>query len=117
MKDRELLAPILLNVFAIIKASPSGKRAFTDKVIPRLRDIFLTQGNAKTTAERDPTKEAGLMILLENMKVVADNCSGKEFRDGELSGLLMPNSVHSANYYRHPSNHRSGSELSNSCCR
>jgi SCY1-like protein 2 len=82
MKDRELLAPILLNVFAIVKASPSGKHVFTDKVIPRLRDIFLTQSNAKTTAERDTTKEAGLMIVLENMNVVADNCSGKEFRDG-----------------------------------
>ncbi|TIA19702.1 kinase-like protein [Aureobasidium pullulans] len=89
MKDRELLAPILLNVFAIIKASPSGKRAFTDKVIPRLRDIFLTQGNAKTTAERDPTKEAGLMIVLENMKVVADNCSGKEFRDDILPIIAL----------------------------
>jgi SCY1-like protein 2 len=82
MKDRELLAPILLNVFAIVKASPSGKRVFTEKVIPRLRDIFLTQSNAKTPAERDTTKEAGLMVVLENMKVVADNCSGKEFRDG-----------------------------------
>ncbi|KEQ72257.1 kinase-like protein [Aureobasidium namibiae CBS 147.97] len=94
MKDRELLAPILLNVFAIVKASPSGKRVFTDKVIPRLRDIFLTQSNAKTPAERDTTKEAGLMIVLENTKVVTDNCSGKEFRDDILPiialGLASP---------------------------
>ncbi|KAI4722327.1 kinase-like protein [Aureobasidium sp. EXF-10727] len=89
MKDRELLAPILLNVFAIVKASPSGKRAFTDKVIPRLRDIFLVQSNAKTPAERDTTKEAGLMIVLENMKVVADNCSGKEFRDDILPIIAL----------------------------
>ncbi|KAI4800918.1 kinase-like protein, partial [Aureobasidium sp. EXF-8845] len=89
MKDRGLLAPILLNVFAIVKASPSGKRVFTDKVIPRLRDIFLTQSNAKTTAERDTTKEAGLMIVLENMNVVADNCSGKEFRDDVLPIIAL----------------------------
>ncbi|CAD0107182.1 unnamed protein product [Aureobasidium uvarum] len=89
MKDRELLAPILLNVFAIIKASPSGKRAFTEKVIPRLRDIFLVQSNAKSPAERDTTKEAGLMIVLENMKVVADNCSGKEFRDDILPIIAL----------------------------
>ncbi|CAD0094308.1 unnamed protein product [Aureobasidium mustum] len=89
MKDRDLLAPILSNVFAIVKASPSGKRAFTDKVIPRLRDIFLTQSNTKTPAERDTTKEAGLMIVLENMKVVADNCSGKEFRDDILPLIAL----------------------------
>ncbi|KAH0278967.1 kinase-like protein, partial [Aureobasidium melanogenum] len=89
MKDRDLLAPILSNVFAIVKASPSGKRAFTDKVIPRLRDIFLVQSNAKTPAERDTTKEAGLMIVLENMKVVADNCSGKEFRDDILPLIAL----------------------------
>ncbi|KAH0100806.1 kinase-like protein, partial [Aureobasidium melanogenum] len=89
MKDRDLLAPILSNVFAIVKASPSGKRAFTDKVIPRLRDIFLAQSNAKTPAERDTTKEAGLMIVLENMKVVADNCSGKEFRDDILPLIAL----------------------------
>lgn len=89
MKDRDLLAPILSNVFAIVKASPSGKRAFTDKVIPRLRDIFLAQSNAKTPTERDTTKEAGLVIVLENMKVVADNCSGKEFRDDILPLIAL----------------------------
>ncbi|KEQ91340.1 hypothetical protein AUEXF2481DRAFT_8592 [Aureobasidium subglaciale EXF-2481] len=94
MKDRELLAPILLNVFAIVKASPSGKRTFTDKVIPRLRNIFLTQPNTKAPAERDTSKEAGLMIVLENMEIVAGNCSGKEFRDDILPiialGLASP---------------------------
>jgi SCY1-like protein 2 len=43
MKDRELLTLILQNVFKIITMLPSGKRAFTEKVIPKLRETFLNQ--------------------------------------------------------------------------
>lgn len=83
MKDRDLLAAILQNVFAIIKAMPNGKRAFTENVIPRLREIFLSGAASKpASAERDTSKEAGLMVILENMALIALNCSGKEFRDG-----------------------------------
>lgn len=41
-KDRELLSLVLQNVFTIVKMLPSGKRAFTEKVIPKLRETFLT---------------------------------------------------------------------------
>lgn len=93
MKDRDLLAPILMNVFAIIAAMPSGKHAFTEKVVPRLRDIFLQTPAAKTPAERDPSKDAGLMVVLEHMALIADNCSGKEFQDGMLSTLYSQSPV------------------------
>lgn len=83
MKDRDLLAAILQNVFAIIQTMPNGKRPFTENVIPRLREIFLSGPAAKPGAERDATKEAGLMVILENMGLIAHNCSGKEFRDGQ----------------------------------
>ncbi|CAI6251423.1 unnamed protein product [Periconia digitata] len=79
-KDRELLALVLQNVFKIITALPSGKRAFTDKVIPKLRETFLTPAKGPAQ-ERDSLKEAGLMIVLENMSVAAENCGGKEFKD------------------------------------
>ncbi|SMQ46445.1 unnamed protein product [Zymoseptoria tritici ST99CH_3D7] len=85
LKDKDLLAPILTNVFAMIKAMPTGKRAFTEKVAPRLTEIFVT---AKS-AERDTSKEGGLMVLLENMDVAAKNCSGKEFRDEILPIFLL----------------------------
>jgi SCY1-like protein 2 len=87
MKDRELLTLILQNVFKIVTMLPSGKRAFTDKVIPKLRETFLNApaANPKAPAqERDSLKEAGLMVLLENMQVAADNSSGKEFKDDIL---------------------------------
>ena len=87
MKDRDLLSLILQNVFKIIQLLPSGKRAFTEKILPRLREIFLSPTAQKPSAsapERDPAKEAGLMVLLENIRTITENCSGKEFKDGEF---------------------------------
>lgn len=85
-KDRELLSLVLQNVFKIISALPSGKRPFTEKVIPSLREVFLSGsggGSKGAAAERDSLKEAGLMVLLENMPIVVENSSGKEFKDGK----------------------------------
>ena len=78
MKDQDLLSLILQDVFRIIKTLP--KRAFGEKVIPRLREIFRTGG--ATTTERNTAKEAGLMVVLEHMSTIAEICSGKEFKDG-----------------------------------
>ena len=85
MKDKELLAPIMSNIFAMVKAMPTGKRAFTEQVVPKLREVFVVN---KAT-EKDTSKEAGLMILLENMATVAENCPGKEFREDILPILLL----------------------------
>ncbi|CAO2650564.1 Nn.00g018560.m01.CDS01 [Neocucurbitaria sp. VM-36] len=87
MKDRELLTLILQNVFKIVTMLPAGKRAFTEKVIPKLRETFLVvpaSGTKVTSQERDSLKEAGLMVLLENMQIAAENSSGKEFKDDIL---------------------------------
>lgn len=87
MKDRDLLSLILQNVFKIIQLLPSGKRAFTEKILPRLREIFLSSAAHKpptSAPERDPAKEAGLMVLLENIRIITENCSEKEFKDGEF---------------------------------
>lgn len=86
MKDKDLVSLILQNVFKIIGLLPSAKRAFGEKVRPALKEHFIT--NAKQTQEKDPTRDAGLMIVLENLSAITDNCSGKEFKDGKLSLLL-----------------------------
>lgn len=83
MKDRELLALVLQNAFKIVIMLPSGKRAFTEKVVPKLRETFLSHPKGHPQ-ERDSLKEAGLMIVLENMTVAVDNCGGKEFKDDIL---------------------------------
>ena len=87
MKDRELLTLILQNVFKIVTMLPAGKRAFTEKVIPKLRETFLAgpvSGAKGAAQDRDSLKEAGLMVLLENMQIAAENSSGKEFKDDIL---------------------------------
>jgi SCY1-like protein 2 len=87
MKDRDHLALILQNVFKIIEMLPSRRRAFTERVIPKLRETFLGTsshiGPKNTAQERDLGKEAGLMVVLERMDLIVDNCSSKDFKDGE----------------------------------
>ncbi|KAF2667456.1 kinase-like protein [Microthyrium microscopicum] len=85
MKDRELIALILQNVFKMIKGMPSSKRAFPEKVIPKLRETFIPPPSGKrdqqVQPERDSAKEAGLMVILENMQLISDNTTGSEFKD------------------------------------
>jgi SCY1-like protein 2 len=80
LKDRDLLSLILQNVFKMLDLLPSAKRAFSEKVRPALREIFVV--NAKQTQEKDPARDAGLMVVLEHISSISSNCSGKEFKDG-----------------------------------
>ncbi|KAL8921276.1 MAG: hypothetical protein Q9208_005804 [Pyrenodesmia sp. 3 TL-2023] len=78
-KDREILFLVLQNVFQIVKLLPSGRRAFEGKVIPKLQEIFPTAKG--TLNERDTAKEAGLVVVLDNMGLIGGSCSGKEFKE------------------------------------
>ncbi|KAJ5665636.1 uncharacterized protein N7477_008084 [Penicillium maclennaniae] len=42
MKDRELLALLLQNVFGILLRIPNGRRIFPEKIMPRLKEVFGT---------------------------------------------------------------------------
>lgn len=86
LKDKELLSSLLTNIFIIIQTIPSGRKAFSERVIPRLRDIFPTKSN---TQERDPNREAGLSVVLENVGLVSENCSAKEFKDDILPIICL----------------------------
>ena len=94
MKDRDLLALILQNVFKIIAMIPNGKDVVSDKVLPQMREIFLSKAK---TEEVDKSREAGLLIVLENFQVIASNCSAKQFKDDVLPVLhvAMESSTHS----------------------
>jgi SCY1-like protein 2 len=85
LKDKELISLILHNVFKIIELLPSGKRAFGDKVRPSLKEIFVS--NVKQAQEKDPLRDAGLMVVIEQLPVIGDNCAGKEFKDGEFTNF------------------------------
>ncbi|RYP75860.1 hypothetical protein DL771_002124 [Monosporascus sp. 5C6A] len=86
LKDKDLLSLILQNVFKIVDLLPSGKRAFGEKVRPRLKEIFVA--HAKQPQEKDPARDAGLMVVLENTGLIASNSSGKEFKDDILPIFL-----------------------------
>lgn len=93
LKDRELLPLILQNIFSIVKAIPSAKQMFPEKILPRLREVFLTKSKSE---ERDTGKEAGLVVVLENIRLISANCSAKEFKDDVLPilHLGMESSTH-----------------------
>jgi len=81
LKDKDLMSLILQNVFKILDLLPSAKRAFGEKVRPSLKEHFVT--NAKQTQEKDPARDAGLMVLLDHLSTITSNCSGKDFNDGK----------------------------------
>ncbi|RJE25521.1 Protein kinase Scy1 [Aspergillus sclerotialis] len=93
LKDRELLSLILQNVFGILRRIPNARRTFPEKVIPRLREVFRS-GPSKGVQERDSKRDAGLMVVLENMKIVTENCSGKEFKDDILPLIWLGMDAH-----------------------
>lgn len=97
MKDRELLPLILQNVFSIFQKSANGRRIFPEKVIPRLKEVFLDGLSKGPAQERDSKKDAGLMVVLENMKTIAENCSGIELKNEilPLMRLGLDSSTHS----------------------
>ena len=91
-KDRSLLSLILQNVFKVIKILPSGQRAVSDKILPQLRDIFAPHTNSKiaaVAADRDTAREAGLVVVLENVALIGANCTGKEFKDFMLPIIIL----------------------------
>lgn len=99
-KDRELLSLVLKNVFKIIKILPSGKRAFMDRVITHLRDIFVVASGKAGPVERDSAKESGLVVVLENMHLIGESCTGKEFKDGlSASSSCFAKANHMQTYY------------------
>ncbi|KAL5598584.1 hypothetical protein BROUX41_003490 [Berkeleyomyces rouxiae] len=88
-KDRELLSLILHNVFKIVGLLPAGiaRRVFADRVRPALKQVFLA--GTKPGGEKDPLRDAGLMMVLEHMPVISANCNGKEFKDDILPVYML----------------------------
>ncbi|KAI1823495.1 kinase-like domain-containing protein [Xylaria intraflava] len=86
LKDKDLLSLILQNVFKILSLLPSARRAFGEKVRPKLREIFVD--NVKQSQEKDSARDAGLMVVLENTNLMAENSPGKEFKDDILPVVL-----------------------------
>lgn len=94
MKDRELAPQILQNIFKIVELLPSAKRVFSERVLPCLKEHFVVPAAAphaasKATQERDPSRDASLMVVLDRLSIITANTTGKEFKDGELDFSLF----------------------------
>lgn len=94
MKDRDLLPLIMQNLFQIIKVIPFSKEVVSDKVLPRMAETFLSKPKSD---ERDSSKEAALLVVLNNIQLIAENCSAKQFKDDVLPivHVAMESSTHS----------------------
>ncbi|RKF80205.1 Protein kinase domain-containing protein ppk32 [Golovinomyces cichoracearum] len=79
MKDPKLVSLILQNIFQIINHLQSGRKCFTEKIMPKMKEIFVVQATSKS--ERDQIKDAGLIIVLEHIRTISENCSAAEFKD------------------------------------
>jgi SCY1-like protein 2 len=90
LKDKDLLSLILQNIFKIVDLLPSGRRPFTEKIRPRLKEIFVMNFKKEQLQEKDAARDAGLMMVLENSETITSNCSGKEFKDGKEYPVLRP---------------------------
>ncbi|KAI0129481.1 clathrin-coated vesicle protein [Xylariales sp. AK1849] len=88
LKDKDLLSLILQNIFKIIELLPSSKHSFTEKVQPRIKEIFVTNLKKDQAQEKDPARDAGLMVVLEHTETITSNCSGKDFKDDILPILM-----------------------------
>ena len=83
-KDKELLALIMGNIFKMLPMLPSAQRGFSEKVLPKLRELFISRGT-KGPVERDSARDAGLAVVLEQITMIKEHCSGKEFKDGIIN--------------------------------
>ncbi|KIW10407.1 hypothetical protein PV08_11370 [Exophiala spinifera] len=81
MKNKSLLPLIMQNIFHIIKVIPSSKEVVSDKILPRMNEIFLSKSKSD---ERDSSKEAALLAVLNNIQILADNCSARQFKEDVL---------------------------------
>lgn len=87
LKDRQLLSLLLQNVFKIVDLLPSARPAFAQYVRPALKDVLVV--NTKQTQDKDAARDAGLMVFLEHISTVADNCSGRDLKEGMFTRFAV----------------------------
>ena len=83
-KDKDLLALIMGNIFKMMPMLPAAQRTFSDKVLPKLRELFVLRSAKGGPVERDSARDAGLSVVLEHMPLIKERSSGKEFKDGKF---------------------------------
>ena len=106
LKDRELLPLLLPNIFGIIENSPSGGKLFSEKVLKRLKTIYLPNGPVEHppksptptptgSASKKPVPalgsslESGLVVILDHMTTVIAKTTATEFKEDILPLIYL----------------------------
>lgn len=105
LRDGSLLALILPNIFIIVEnAQP---KIFSEKVLKRLKEVFLLNSTASTSAttaaaktaerERLAGQEGGLTVILSKLPLIKEKTTALEFKEDviPLVQLALESSTHS----------------------
>ena len=100
LRDGSLLALILPNIFQIVETSSS--RVFSEKVLKKVKDVFISETASATPAsepktaaakvaerERIQGKEGGLTAIISKMKVIKEKTTALEFKEDVLPLLHL----------------------------
>jgi SCY1-like protein 2 len=96
LRDGSLLALILPNIFLIVESAPA--RLFSEKVLKRLKNVFILPGGAPATStseprsaaakiterDRDASKEGGLTVILSKLALIKHKTTAQEFKEDIL---------------------------------
>ena len=94
LKDKDLLALILQNVFEIVRMVPSRRDMLATKILPVLKETFTAPSKS---ADRDTSKEAGLVVFLDHIQIISENSSAQQFKEDVLPivSAAMQSTTHS----------------------
>jgi len=96
LRDGSLLALVLPNIFLISEQASS--RMFSEKVLTRLKEVFLPTGSAPAAStgdhksaaakiaerEREAGREGGLTVILSKLALIKEKTTAQEFKEDIL---------------------------------
>lgn len=95
LRDGSMLALVLPNVFAIAEAGSA--RLFSEKVLHKLKEVFLPPGGTsapstepKTAAakiaerEKEAGREGGLTVVISSLPIIMEKTTSREFKEDIL---------------------------------
>ena len=113
LKDKELLPLLLPNIFTIVENSPGGNRLFSERVLKRMKAIYLPNGAPEAPRSPTPTPgasaskkshsglgsslESGLVVILDHLKTIIAKTTATEFKEDilPLIHLALESPTHS----------------------
>jgi SCY1-like protein 2 len=102
LRDGSMLALVLPNIFQIIETASS--RLFSEKVLKRLKEVFIPPGGAPTPSatsepksaaakiaerEREAGKEGGLTVILSKLALLKEKTTAQEFKEDILPLVFL----------------------------